>query len=114
LKAVAHGFVGTLQELKAYLKLGFYIGFNGIIFKKIQGIDFKELIQNTPLDKILLETDCPYLAPPQAAGQRNEPLFVKYIAQKISEIKSMSLEELAKLTAQNAQSFFGFNLPKLP
>lgn len=71
IKGVLHGFVGTLEELNKYLSLGLFIGFNGIIFKKIEGIDFKRIIKETPLDKILVETDCPYLAPP------NFPFFKK-------------------------------------
>ena len=61
IRGVMHGFVGTIDQLKEYLKMGFYIGFNGIIFKKIEGINFEENIKNTPLDRILIETDCPYL-----------------------------------------------------
>ena len=61
--AVAHGFVGNAEELKEYLNFGYYIGFNGIIFKKIEGIDFEENIRQTPLERILIETDCPYLTP---------------------------------------------------
>ena len=103
--AVAHGFVGNSEELKEYLNFGYSIGFNGIIFKNIEGIDFKENIRNTPLDKILIETDCPYLTSPQKTG-RNEPLYVKYVAEKIGQIKNIKLEELAKITTENAQKLF--------
>ena len=116
IKGVMHGFVGTVEQLKEYFKMGFYIGFNGIIFKKIEGINFEENIKNTPLDKILIETDCPYLAPPisvnprldqhKSAFVRNEPLFVKYIAQKIAEIKNISFDELAEITTKNAKTLF--------
>lgn len=104
-KAVAHGFVGTLAELKEYLNFGYYIGFNGIIFKNIEGVNFEENIKNTPLDKILIETDCPYLTPPQVEG-RNEPIYLKYIAQKIAEIKKLTLKEIAKITTENAKNLF--------
>jgi len=104
-KAVAHGFVGQLDELKEYLNFGYSIGFNGIIFKKIEGINFEENIKNTPLDKILIETDCPYLTPSEAEG-RNEPLNVKYIAKRIAEIRNVSYEEVAKITTENAQKLF--------
>jgi len=104
-KAVAHGFVGKLDELKEYLNFGYFVGFNGIIFKKIEGIDFEENIKNTPLDKILIETDCPYLTPPQIEG-RNEPLNVKYIAKRLAEIKNVSYEEITQITIKNAKKLF--------
>ena len=105
-QAVAHGFVGSVEELKEYLKFGYYIGFNGIIFKKIEGINFEENIRQMPLDKILIETDCPYLTPPQENG-RNEPLYVKHIARKIAEIKNIDFEKVAEITTQNAKNLFG-------
>lgn len=103
--AVAHGFVGNTEELKEYLSFGYYIGFNGIIFKKIEGIDFEENIRQTPLERILPETDCPYLTPPQIKG-RNEPIYVKHIAQRIAEIKNVSFEKVAEITFQNARDLF--------
>lgn len=106
LKGVMHGFVGTTEQLQKYLDLGFYIGFNGIIFKTIEGIDFEENIRKTPLEKILIETDCPYLPPPPFENQRNEPLYVKYVAEKISKIKNLSFEEIAKITTENAKKLF--------
>ena len=105
LQAVAHGFVGNSEELQGYLDFGFYIGFNGIIFKNIEGIDFRENIKKTPLDKILIETDCPYLTPPQVEG-RNEPLYVRYVAEEVAKIKNMSFNELTKTTTENAKNLF--------
>ncbi|MBL7150069.1 MAG: TatD family hydrolase [Candidatus Pacebacteria bacterium] len=121
-KAVAHSFVGNLDQLQKYLDFGFYIGFNGIIFKKIeeikrndnkvvilphslQSFDFEENIRQTPLEKILIETDCPYLTPPPMTG-RNEPIYVKYVAEKISQIKNLNPEEIAKITTENAKNLF--------
>ena len=112
-----HCFVGSLEQLQRYLEMGFYIGFDGIIFKKIEGIDFEEIIKNTPLDKILIETDCPYLTPPISVNQRlnqresagmlrNEPIFVKYIAERIAKIKGLNFEEIAKITTENAKRLF--------
>jgi len=103
--AVAHGFVGNSDELKNYLDLGYYAGFNGIIFKKIEGINFEENIRQMPLERILIETDCPYLTPPQENG-RNEPLYIKHIVQKIAEIKNISFEKIAEVTFQNAKNLF--------
>jgi len=105
-KAVAHSFVGRVDELKNFLNLGFYIGFNGMIYKEIEGINFEEVIENTPLNKLLIETDCPYLVPKIVKADRNEPIFVKYIAKTIAEIKKISFEELAEITTQNAKELF--------
>ena len=104
-KAVAHGFVGNSEELQKYLNFGFYIGFNGIIFKSIEEINFEENIKNTPLDKILIETDCPYLTPPQVEG-RNEPIYVKYVVEEIAKIKNISYEEISEITTENAKRLF--------
>lgn len=106
LQGVIHCFTGTLEQLKKYLNMGFCIGFNGIIFKNIKNINFKEIIRKTPLKKILLETDCPYLTPPQERNQKNKPLFIKYIAQEIAKIKNVNIEKVAKITFENAQTLF--------
>ena len=105
-KAVTHGFVGSLEQLKKYLSFGFYIGFNGIIFKKIEGIDFEKNIKETPLEKILFETDCPYLSPPSVGGERNEPIHVKYVAEEIAKIKRLSYKEIISITFKNARELF--------
>jgi len=108
LRGVIHCFSGTWQEAQRYLNLGFYIGINGIIYK----LDLEEVIEKTPLEKILLETDCPYLIPPLARrslegeGGRNEPIFVKYIAQEVAKIKKISLEKVTETTTQNAKELF--------
>ena len=101
LQGVVHCFTGAWEEAQKYLKMGFYLGFNGLIFK----MDFDEIIKKTPLDRILIETDCPYLTPPQETG-RNEPLYVKYVAEKIAKIKELNYEEIAKITTQNAKKLF--------
>jgi len=106
-KAVAHSFVGTESDIQKHLDFGYYIGFNGIIFKNIAGIDFKKVIKKTPLEKILIETDCPYLLPPKATGSRNEPVFVRYVAEEIAKIKDVSFEEISEATTKNAKEFFG-------
>lgn len=74
-EALAHGFVGKEQELESYLNLGYYIGFNGIIFKKIEGINFEENIKKTPSEKIILETDSPYLAPRKKKVKETNPFI---------------------------------------
>lgn len=114
IKGVVHGFVGTTGQLEKYLKMGLYLGFNGIIFKNIQGIDFQRNIKKTPLSKILIETDCPYLIPPlevlregdRKNSPRNEPCFVKYVAEKIAQIKKTNYEQTIKTTTENAKNLF--------
>ncbi len=106
ISGVSHCFVGMLEQAKEYLKLGFCLGFNGIIFKKIPGLpDFEEIIKEVPLERILLETDCPYLTPEPMSG-RNEPLYIKYIAEKIAKIKNISYQEVENQTTQNAKELF--------
>ena len=100
---VIHSFTGTWPEAEKFLELGFYIGLNGIITFSDQ---YREMVSQIPLDKILLETDAPYLAPPPFRGKRNEPLYVKYVAEKIAEIKQISVDEVAEKTVQNTQKLF--------
>ena len=102
LPGVIHCFTGNWQQAREYLEMGFYLGFNGIIYK----LNLKEVIEKTPLDRILIETDCPYLTPPQAGVERNEPVFVKYIAEEIAKIKNLDFQKVAEITAQNAKGLF--------
>ncbi len=79
------------------------IGFNGLItFTR----DYDKVIKNAPLERILLETDCPYLTPEPHRGKRNEPSYVKYVAEKIAEIKGISFEEVAEATTRHARELF--------
>lgn len=105
-RGVAHSFTGTAEDLQAYLAMGFYISYNGIITfeKKVEPL--QGLVKITPLDKILLETDCPYLTPEPYRGQRNEPSYVKYVAEKVAELKNVSVEEVAEVTTGNARKLF--------
>ena len=87
------------------LKLGFYISFAGpITFKNSKNAD--EIIKMVPLDRILIETDCPYLSPEPLRGKRNDSRNVKYMAQKIADVKGITLEEVAKATYNNAKTIF--------
>ncbi|MFA5878330.1 MAG: TatD family hydrolase [Candidatus Staskawiczbacteria bacterium] len=102
LKGVIHCFTGSLEEAQKYIAMGFHIGLNGIIFK----LNLDEVIRQIPLGRILLETDCPYLTPPQAGAERNEPIFVKFVAQRIAELRGINYEEVAQATAQNTRNLF--------
>jgi TatD DNase family protein len=101
LPGVIHCFTGTWEEAEKYLNLGYYLGINGIIYK----FDLKEVIEKTPLDKLLLETDCPYLGANKE--DRNEPIFVKKIAEDIAKIRNISFDEVASATVSNTQTLFG-------
>ena len=103
LMGVIHCFCGDLETAKKFLEMEFYLGFNGLITFSSQ---YDQVVKETPLEKILLETDCPYLSPVPFRGQRNEPSYVKFIAQKIAEIKKINFDEVAEQTAKNAKNLF--------
>ena len=111
LTGVVHCFTGNWEQAQKYMEMGLHLGFNGIIFSARGGsalggkLDLDDIIKKTPLERILVETDCPYLTPLPMTG-RNEPIFVKYVAEKIAKIKNLSYEEIAEITTQNAQKLF--------
>jgi len=105
-KGVVHCFTGSYNFAKKVLDLGFYVGFTGIItFEKSSEI--QEVVKKIPLERILLETDAPYLAPTPHRGKRNEPSFVIEVAKKIAELKGISLEEVEEATTKSAIDLFG-------
>ena len=104
-KGVLHCFSGSTEMAKEILKLGMYIGVGGVVtFKNAKNLP--EVIENTPLDKILLETDAPYLAPVPFRSKRNDSSLIPYIAEKIGDIKGKSKEEILKITRENAIRLF--------
>ncbi len=104
LKGVVHFFAGRMSQAEEFLKLGFLLSFTGVItFAR----DYDNVIKAVPLDKIMIETDAPFVAPVPYRGQRNEPLYVKYVAQKIAELKGLDFEKVAQITTNNAQNLFG-------
>ncbi|MDP3954110.1 MAG: TatD family hydrolase [bacterium] len=103
---VAHSFTGTAEEANKYINMGFYIGLNGIITFTDQ---YNETVINTPLDKILLETDAPFLAPVPNRGKRNEPLWVKHVAEHIAKLRNISVEEVIDQTTKNTEKLFKLN-----
>jgi TatD DNase family protein len=104
LRGIMHCFTGTEEEAKAYLDLGFHLGLGGVTTYKNCGV--KDFLPDLPLDKIVLETDAPYLAPVPCRGKRNEPAFLVHTAQRIADILQMPVEELAAVTTANAKSLF--------
>lgn len=100
LNGVMHSFAGSVDDARFYLELGMYISFTGVITFK----NYKEgeVIKEIPLNRLLLETDSPFLAPVPKRGKRNEPAFVEFTARKLAEIYQISLPELASITRENA------------
>lgn len=102
-KGAIHCFSGEKEDLRGYLNLGLYVSFSGNITYSSQ---FDDLINFTPLDRLLLETDCPYLAPVPYRGQRNEPSYIIITAKRIAEIKKIPLIKLEQVTDENADKLF--------
>lgn len=105
LRVVVHCFTGVWEEARRFLHHGFLIGITGIVTYP-DALHIHEVVRNTPLDRLLLETDAPYLTPIPHRGERNEPLYVEYTARKIAELKRIAFEEVAKRTRENAVRFF--------
>ncbi len=104
---VLHSFAGTLESANQAISLGFYIGVTGpVTFKNADAR--REVVSKLPLDRILVETDSPFLAPVPHRGKRNEPAFVTHIADKIAEIQSRSVAEVASITEGNAARLFAW------
>ncbi len=103
LPGVIHFFTGTMADVKQLLDLGFYFTFGGLItFRR----DFDEIIKYIPLDRIMVETDAPYVAPVPYRGKRNEPAYVIEVAKKLAEIKGISFEEVCEQTTENVKKVF--------
>ena len=108
-RGVMHCWGGTPEETKMFLDLGFYISFSGIVTFK-NAIQIQESAKIVPGDRLLVETDCPFLAPVPKRGKRNEPAYVKYVAEKVAELRGVTLENLAVQTSKNACRLFGFSI----
>jgi TatD DNase family protein len=106
---VMHCFSGSEQLAMQAVELGFYISFSGIItFKKAE--ELRAVAQKVPLERLLVETDCPYLAPIPFRGKRNEPAYVLEVARCLAELRNLSLEEMAQITSNNFSSLFGVSV----
>jgi TatD DNase family protein len=107
-RAVIHCFCGDENFLRECLDLGFLVSFTcNITYKKAQ--DLRNMVKLTPLDRLLLETDAPYLSPQEFRGRRNEPMHIKLLAQEISRLKGIDIEEIAQATTLNARDLFGID-----
>jgi Tat protein secretion system quality control protein TatD with DNase activity len=100
-----HSFTGSPEYLQKFLDRGGFVSFNGIITFDKTG-NMEKLVRMTPLDKIILETDCPFLTPPPNRGKRNEPSFVRFVAEKVAQTKGLSFDDIAEATTNNAKKLF--------
>lgn len=104
-KGVFHCFAGSVEMARELLDLGWYLGFNGALtFKNAKKAP--EVVAMCPLDRLVIETDCPYLAPVPFRGKRNDSSYLPYIAERIAQIKNLSPEEVAKITLENGKRLF--------
>ena len=106
LTGVIHCFSGSWETAKIILDMGWYLSFTGVVTYK-NARKALEVIEKMPEDRIMLETDCPYLSPEPVRGRRNSSLYLPHIAEKIAEVRGMSIEETAALTMENGKRFFG-------
>jgi TatD DNase family protein len=102
---VIHCFTGTPDDASAYVDLGFYVSFSGIVTYK-NAAPIREAVRRVPLDRLLIETDCPYLAPIPRRGKRNEPAFVVHTAEVVAREAGVPLPDLARATVANACAVF--------
>jgi TatD DNase family protein len=105
LRGIFHCFSGTLEQAEKVIKLGFYLGIGGVLTYKNSGLD--QVVAKIPLEHIVLETDSPYLTPVPFRGKPNESSYLIYVAQKLADIKQISIEDIAEITTQNSRLVFG-------
>ena len=106
IRGVLHCYSGSWETARELLKLGFFLGMDGpLTFKNAKAAP--EIVQQMPLDYLLIETDCPYMAPAPLRGKRNEPAFVAFIAKKVAELRHIPLAEAARQTTKNARELYG-------
>ena len=105
-ESLMHCYGGSIESARELMKLGFSFSFGGLLtFKNATNV--VEVVKQIPIERILLETDCPYMTPVPYRGQRNEPSYIVYTADMLAKIKGLTLEEVAKVTTQNARRLFG-------
>ena len=105
---IMHCYSGSVETAQECMKMNFYISFGGpVTFKNAKSV--KEVASHIPLDRLLIETDCPYLTPHPFRGKRNEPSYVKLVAEELANLHNISYEELANKTTENAKKLFGID-----
>ncbi|MBN2406945.1 MAG: TatD family hydrolase [Elusimicrobia bacterium] len=107
-KVLIHCFSGTPRQASECVSRGYYFGIGGVLtFPKASGL--REAVKEIPAERILIETDCPYLAPQQVRGKRNQPSYTRYVAEELARVKDMTPEEAARETFGNTEKFFGLS-----
>jgi TatD DNase family protein len=105
IEGVIHCFTGNYEAARAYLDLGFYLSFTGIItFKNADAL--REVVRQVPLERMFVETDSPYLTPVPHRGKRNEPAYVRLVAETVAKVKQLNLEKVARVTTENVKTLF--------
>lgn len=108
MQAVIHCYSYSPEQAREYVKMGFYLGIGGVItFKNARKL--KEVVRETPLERILLETDCPYLAPEPFRGKRNDSRNLTYVANAVAAVKDLAPEAVIEATEKNARAFYGLD-----
>jgi TatD DNase family protein len=103
-----HSYAAGPERLDEVLEMGFYISISGpVTFKKAERL--REVAAKVPLDRLLIETDCPYLTPEPYRGKRNEPAYVRYVAQAVAHARGVPEETITRATTENARRLFGIN-----
>lgn len=105
IKGIFHCFSGSYESAKEIINAGFYLGIGGVVTYKNAGLS--EVLKKIDLEHLVLETDAPYLTPVPFRGKRNESAYIRYIAGKVAEIKSIDIDEVARRTSSNAEKIFG-------
>ena len=108
-RGVIHSFLGDRVLAETFLDLGFHLGIGGPITFPKRGA-LREAVRSIPIDRLLLETDCPYLTPVPYRGRRNEPAYVRYVAEAVAEAKDVSVDEVASRTTENAVRLFALDV----
>lgn len=107
LRGVFHCFSGDTVQARQVMDLGFYLGIGGVVTFKNSGLD--KVMDVVPMEYVVLETDAPYLAPVPFRGKRNEPSYLKYVAEKLAALKNLTVTEVSDLTTKNAEKLFRFS-----
>ncbi len=106
--AIIHCFGYGVEQARQYLNMGFYLGVGGVVTFK-NGRKLKEVVTFAPLEQLVLETDCPYLAPVPHRGKRNDSTYLTYVAQEIAQLKGIDYDTVIKVTAENAKKFYNIS-----
>ncbi|WEK36374.1 MAG: TatD family hydrolase [Candidatus Pseudobacter hemicellulosilyticus] len=105
LRGIFHCFGGSLEQAQQIIDAGFYLGIGGVLTYKKSGL--AEVLEQVSLEYLVLETDAPYLTPVPFRGKRNEPSYLKYIVERLAEVKNVAVEEVCRITSENAKKIFG-------